>query len=893
MGLQKLGVRHGVAVGLLVVALIALVSCAAVSSEQARPAADVSVEATDRPAGSAQPSGPIGRPIDPDRPIEFPGTDAPQSIEFVLGPGADTIAFTFDVSAPGNLDVEIVWSGEASRLEAYFGEGETARSNPEPAHSFQGRRRIVGSFNVDPDEKGTWVAGLRIAQGSARGSLKLTPSNGALLRPLLQWEPERAALRAEVAGLMAFYYFTLERVLSGYQDSLLEQRMAKRYADAPRVVKEAYQRELNRYRRMPEEAKLARGYDRDVLRRLQSIDKPLTPAERKALGRRLLRVPIDIAPKTPPHALENQSTELSDVEMRLYLTSITAHNETDACLIGCWFWCTEPGDDEVQAFSIAMQSKHVTTFEIEGFRDHCEKDTACIEELCKGQGRDCYAQSGIARGLCLDQVLALPDVLGENLPAQEMLRRREIYDACRLDDYLTNKLTIDDYWVHQADKFSLSNGQSAYPHDRVVPREPGLVWYPLYGAESKMEALVRLEFSLDTLVVSTVLLEEDMDVSADAKEAIDQRMQDLMESLNVLKADMDALSEEPSVLLRVLANVVGGALAESFYGLFPESIGTGTASFTHEGYLVDMSPGNEESDGVALQKPVAGSTLLSLRKNLNGCNSDYEVRERLYLRVDGKLDDQTLLVSPEALDFGTVPTGARENRIVTIRNAGVRALYIYKLVFSPGDGMSLSTAAGEAPCAAIEEKGMQGVPKGQYNLKGGVSCTLGVSFSPTRGQESEGDLVIQSNDADNPALLLSISGHGHGAPIDEPPQIRVSPSQCTFAAFDPPDPDAPLLPCYLTISNLQGGDLNLSFSGPATGIFELERHNLANACGDRMRLPALNSCRVKVTYKPTTLRIHRDELVVESNDPGAPRIGIPLRGLYSREPERDRQEPVR
>ncbi|MEM7110324.1 MAG: choice-of-anchor D domain-containing protein, partial [Bacteroidota bacterium] len=111
-------------------------------------------------------------------------------------------------------------------------------------------------------------------------------------------------------------------------------------------------------------------------------------------------------------------------------------------------------------------------------------------------------------------------------------------------------------------------------------------------------------------------------------------------------------------------------------------------------------------------------------------------------------------VDPETLDFGNTFVGGSVRQELIITNSGTEILTVTDLSTS-GDFSVESTA---------------------FSLLPFTSNIIEVSFSPTALGAVDGDLIITNNDADNPQLMVSLSGNGVEAPI-----IAVDPSELSVA----------------------------------------------------------------------------------------------------------------
>ena len=112
----------------------------------------------------------------------------------------------------------------------------------------------------------------------------------------------------------------------------------------------------------------------------------------------------------------------------------------------------------------------------------------------------------------------------------------------------------------------------------------------------------------------------------------------------------------------------------------------------------------------------------------------------LFASIEDGLDEGSLVVSGAVpANFGSVIVGTSRIREVEITNAGDLAL--------SGDVM-------------VEGDGAFSADVESFSLAGGEVQVVTVTFTPTLAEAAAGELVITSDDADNPEVVVALSGTG-------------------------------------------------------------------------------------------------------------------------------------
>jgi hypothetical protein len=109
-----------------------------------------------------------------------------------------------------------------------------------------------------------------------------------------------------------------------------------------------------------------------------------------------------------------------------------------------------------------------------------------------------------------------------------------------------------------------------------------------------------------------------------------------------------------------------------------------------------------------------------------------------------------MVASPDSFDFGGVNTGSLSTTEVSLSNEGSEDLEITSAELSDTDAEMFNVESGGSnPCGDFP-----------ITLTSGNDCTLVVTFSPTACGTKNATLTISSNDFDEPAMDVPLSGTG-------------------------------------------------------------------------------------------------------------------------------------
>jgi len=199
-----------------------------------------------------------------------------------------------------------------------------------------------------------------------------------------------------------------------------------------------------------------------------------------------------------------------------------------------------------------------------------------------------------------------------------------------------------------------------------------------------------------------------------------------------------------------------------------------------------------------------------------------------------ELHAQTVSLSTNQLNFGNqailTTSGTRS---VTLKNSGTAALQITGITppIAPFSETSTSCSASLLP---------------------GKSCTISVTFSPTKAGDFKGSISITDNAAGSPQIV-SLKGTGV-------PQAAVSPNPLIFGLVGVGSTSTAEA---ATLQNNLNTSLTIT-SIVASGDFAVP----SNTCGSSV--PAGGQCQIAVTFTPTQLGIRSGSLTVRDSANNSP-----------------------
>ena len=143
---------------------------------------------------------------------------------------------------------------------------------------------------------------------------------------------------------------------------------------------------------------------------------------------------------------------------------------------------------------------------------------------------------------------------------------------------------------------------------------------------------------------------------------------------------------------------------------------------------------------------------------ITGC-SDYNLH-RINQNNDPPIPDDTglppityvdpepdIVVDPEYIEFGDITAGCEEIREITISNVGTDTLIVDRIVYSATEGLNFDLMEAENGT----------IP---FSLEPGEEAVTEVIFLPMAEDYDLGYLTVDSNDPDEPTVLVSQDGEG-------------------------------------------------------------------------------------------------------------------------------------
>jgi hypothetical protein len=215
--------------------------------------------------------------------------------------------------------------------------------------------------------------------------------------------------------------------------------------------------------------------------------------------------------------------------------------------------------------------------------------------------------------------------------------------------------------------------------------------------------------------------------------------------------------------------------------------------------------------------------------------------------------DQDIDVSPLSLDFGTVTVGDTSTLTTTIHNVGGSDLTLSALTLSGSADFALAPGAPALP----------------FTLLPGGSVDVALDYTPSDVGADSGTLAVDSDDPDQPSVLVSLSGSGQET---GPAEIEVSPLSLDFGTV----PVGTTSTLTTTIRNLGGADLTVDrLRMRGSGDFELD----ASAPSVPFVVAPGASVELGIDFTPSKAKPRDDRLVIDSDDPDEDRVEVSLSGV--------------
>ncbi|MBN1442949.1 MAG: choice-of-anchor D domain-containing protein [Planctomycetes bacterium] len=209
-------------------------------------------------------------------------------------------------------------------------------------------------------------------------------------------------------------------------------------------------------------------------------------------------------------------------------------------------------------------------------------------------------------------------------------------------------------------------------------------------------------------------------------------------------------------------------------------------------------------------------------------------------------------VAPASLEFGDVTLGGSRSLDVEIRNTGDATLAIAAVRLGPGTGAEFSMALGS----------------GATSVAAGAGLAVRVTYAPADEEPDSGTLIVESDDADEAAVVVSLSGRGAPLPA---PEIDVSPLVLDFGDVFVGSSSR------LTFSIRNRGTAPLEILGVALGSGTSPALAISSGPASS-RLDPGGVAAVEVRFSPSTAGTHSGTVRIASNDTDERVVVVSLSG---------------
>ncbi len=254
--------------------------------------------------------------------------------------------------------------------------------------------------------------------------------------------------------------------------------------------------------------------------------------------------------------------------------------------------------------------------------------------------------------------------------------------------------------------------------------------------------------------------------------------------------------------------------------------------------------------------PPAGSIYITVRFNPSH-NGSMTASLIIYSNAAGSPHSASLIgtgkafsTNPISYNFGSVSVGDTDSKQFTITNNGTHSITIMSMVESGADGEHFSETIGSTTIAASS------------------STLLTVYFSPISAGAKSISLTLNTNDSNEPATMIPLSGTGLA------PDIDVSPS----SPYDYHSHDVGTQTFQVfTISNTGTVDLHVS-SVTLSGGIGSDQFSITDDAGGSFTVSPAGSETITVRFNPTKWGAFTASLLIASDDPDEATREITLNG---------------
>ncbi|BDG01306.1 choice-of-anchor D domain-containing protein [Anaeromyxobacter oryzae] len=207
-----------------------------------------------------------------------------------------------------------------------------------------------------------------------------------------------------------------------------------------------------------------------------------------------------------------------------------------------------------------------------------------------------------------------------------------------------------------------------------------------------------------------------------------------------------------------------------------------------------------------------------------------------------------IAVSPTALAFGNVTSGATSAKTFTISNTGSATLT-----------GSVARASGTSAEYTFTPA--------TFSVAAGGSQTVTVTYAPVDTTADAGSLTVTSNDTTSPSVAVSLSGTGVAAPA---PSIALSPSTLALGTVTVGSSAS----LTTQVKNAGTAPLNVTAANLCTGTSA----EFAWSPAAPFTVAAGGSTTVTVSYKPTAAGTDSGCIAFTSNDTANPQVSLSVSG---------------
>jgi hypothetical protein len=209
-------------------------------------------------------------------------------------------------------------------------------------------------------------------------------------------------------------------------------------------------------------------------------------------------------------------------------------------------------------------------------------------------------------------------------------------------------------------------------------------------------------------------------------------------------------------------------------------------------------------------------------------------------------------VNPTSVNFGSAETGTTVDRTLTISNTGTSALDVSSL------------ASSDAAFTVIG-------PGTPFTVAAGGSTPVTLRFTAGAIGAASGTLTIESNDPDEPAIQVQLSGTSTEPPA---PRIQVTPLSVEFGEVT----IGATANRAIEVRNLGTADLQVTGLSSSNAAF-----TVVSPAVPATVTPG-NAVTVTVRFAPAAAQAESGELAISSNDAEAPTVAVSLAGTGTTAP---------